>query len=56
MKIQQTGTGQLTVTIPRSLARAMGFRKGDELLPQINTRGNLELVKSKGQELEKNGQ
>ncbi|MCX6817719.1 MAG: hypothetical protein NTU57_02585 [Candidatus Aenigmarchaeota archaeon] len=50
MKLQETKTGQLTVTIPRPLARAMGLKKGDELQVAINQRGNLEISKLKNQE------
>ena len=47
MKIQQTNTGQYMVTLPKNLVRAMNLGKGDELLAQINARGNLELVRVK---------
>ena len=29
IRVQQHPTGQLTVTIPRALAQALGIRKGD---------------------------
>jgi bifunctional DNA-binding transcriptional regulator/antitoxin component of YhaV-PrlF toxin-antitoxin module len=45
MKIQVTPTGQVIITIPRSIARAMRLEKGDEVLVQLTQRGNIELVK-----------
>lgn len=47
MKIQVTNAGQVIVTIPRSIVRALQLEKGDELLVQLNTKGNIELIKVK---------
>lgn len=46
MKVQvNKGSGQVTICIPRYLARALGYDQSTEVDPQINARGNLELVK-----------
>ena len=47
MKLQESITGQMIITIPRSVCRALQLEKGDEFLVQINPRGNLELIKNK---------
>lgn len=45
MRIQRTGTGQWTMTIPRNLVHALQLKKGDDLQVIINRNGNLELIK-----------
>ena len=38
-------TGQLVITIPKSLATATGIHKGTKINFVINSKGRLELVK-----------
>ena len=45
-KVQFTNKGQATITIPEHLIRALGIKKGDEFLVQLNKAGNLELLKN----------
>lgn len=45
MKLQETNTGQYIMTVPKPLVQAIGLKKGDDLIVQINTRGNLEIIK-----------
>lgn len=44
MKIQQTKTGQYTVTLPRQIVKSMRWEKGDELDVFVE-RGDLVLRK-----------
>lgn len=59
MKVQVNKTsGQVTICIPRYLSKALGYidREGTdqnaEVDPQINTKGNLELVKLESKKVE----
>jgi antitoxin component of MazEF toxin-antitoxin module len=45
MKIQMTNAGQWTLTIPRNLVHALGFKRGDDFQVIINKGGNLEFIK-----------
>ncbi len=53
MKIQMTGTGQWTITIPRNLVTALQIRRGDDFQVIINRNGNLELMKIQGGPIDK---
>ena len=44
MKLQKTGRGQYFITLPKNLVEAKGWLKGQRLKPQINEKGNIELV------------
>lgn len=44
-KLQQTKNGQYTVTIPRNIAVALGWQKGEELKLSFSRKGALELSK-----------
>jgi bifunctional DNA-binding transcriptional regulator/antitoxin component of YhaV-PrlF toxin-antitoxin module len=44
-KLQKMKSGQIFITIPRELGKALGFDKGDNFRFVINQRGRLELVK-----------
>jgi hypothetical protein len=43
MKVQEKPNGQKVITIPKNLANAKGWEKGQEVKWKINDRGNLEL-------------
>jgi antitoxin component of MazEF toxin-antitoxin module len=43
VKIQELKTGQLLITIPRAIATAKEFKKGQELEYIIDNLGNLSL-------------
>ena len=43
MKLQKNNKGQYTVTLPVSVVRAKGWRKGDELSVKIDERGRIVL-------------
>lgn len=45
MKLQEQNNGQKLVTIPRDLARAMGWEKGDELDFEVKNSKTLEVIK-----------
>jgi|GEM_PF-1897715 antitoxin component of MazEF toxin-antitoxin module len=45
MKLQEQKNGQKMVTIPRDLASAMGWEKGDELKFSVKDSITLELTK-----------
>ena len=45
-KVQVTGKGQHTLTIPDHIVRALGIKKGDEFFFQLGKSGNIELVKN----------
>ena len=45
MKIQQMPQGQLFITLPRQIARAKRWVKGDDLKVEINEEGNIVLRK-----------
>lgn len=47
-KLQETKTGQLFLTIPRGIAQALGFKKGDKIKFLITGHGKLELDKKAG--------
>lgn len=46
-KIQETNTGQSMVTIPKQLMKATGWKKGTELLMQLDGEGNVVLKEIK---------
>jgi antitoxin component of MazEF toxin-antitoxin module len=48
VKIQELKTGQLLITIPRAIAQAKGFKKGQELEYVIDNLGNLILKPKQG--------
>ena len=50
VKIQETNTGQSVITLPKNIMRATGWKKGTELLTQLDNEGNLILkeIKTKG--------
>lgn len=43
--MQQNSNKQIMVTIPRQLALALGYKKGDKVEWRINKAGKLELEK-----------
>jgi antitoxin component of MazEF toxin-antitoxin module len=43
MKVQQTKTGQLVITIPRQLAQAIGIKKGSNVNFSVVSKNRLEL-------------
>ncbi len=43
MKIQEKSNGQKVITIPKHLAEAKDWEKGQEVEWKINGKGNLEL-------------
>ena len=45
-KVQVTGKGQHTLTIPDHIVRALQIKKGDEFIFQLGKSGNLELIKN----------
>ncbi len=45
LKIQQTNTGQLWITLSRPIARALNLKKGDIVHWYLNTKGELCLKK-----------
>jgi antitoxin component of MazEF toxin-antitoxin module len=46
-KIQETKTGQSMITIPKQFMKATGWKKGTELLIQLDDEGNLLLKEIK---------
>ena len=42
-KVTEHENGQLRITIPSGLAAALGYKKGDRILFEINGKGRLEL-------------
>lgn len=42
-KLQEIN-GQFTITVPKSLVKKKGWKKGEELFFAFNERGNLELT------------
>ncbi len=47
VKIQETNKGQSGITIPKNIMRATGWKKGTELLIQLDDNGNLVLKEIK---------
>lgn len=45
MKLQKLNTGQHFITLPSQLVRAKGWVKGDDIVVEIDQKGNLVLRK-----------
>jgi bifunctional DNA-binding transcriptional regulator/antitoxin component of YhaV-PrlF toxin-antitoxin module len=55
MKLQVTGKGQYTITIPRQIVQAMGWMRGIELNFEILGKDKLKIEKVKKPPLETTG-
>ena len=47
VKIQETNTGQSVITLPKTIMKATGWKKGTELIPHVDDDGNLVLKEIK---------
>lgn len=45
MKLQELKTGQYFLCLPRQIVRAKGWKKGDQIKVEIDTKGNILLMK-----------
>ena len=45
MKLQQLKTGQFFVCLPQQILRAKGWKKGDNIKVEIDSKGDLRLRK-----------
>jgi len=45
VKLQYDSNGQYKLTLPKALMMAKGWGKGDNILLQLDSRGNITLVK-----------
>lgn len=51
--IQETNTGQFMITIPKHLMKATGWKKGTELITNLDDTGNIILKEMKPKKREK---
>lgn len=47
VKLQYDSNGQFKITLPKQLAKAKGWKKGDELYFELDDKGNLIIKKQK---------
>ena len=52
-KIQKTNTGQSMITIPKQFMKVTGWKKGTELLLQLDNEGSLILKEIKPKKMKK---
>jgi len=45
MKLQQMGGGQYFIAVPKAIALAKGWKKGDRISVEIDSKGNIILKK-----------
>ena len=45
VKLQYDANGQFKLTLPKALMTAKGWKKGDNILLQLDSKGNIILVK-----------
>lgn len=53
MKIQELPNGTYTITLPKEIVRAKGWKKGDNLYIKLDNKGNIVLKKSEVNKVKK---